>query len=57
MSTDTPCGCFPQPQDDVKLTTWQYGKTKADKDLPVLYLGLMIVPFLAMMALPFLPKL
>ena len=46
-----------QPQDDVKLTTWQYGKTKADKDLPVLYLGLMIVPFLAMMALPFLPKL
>ncbi|GAX77213.1 hypothetical protein CEUSTIGMA_g4659.t1 [Chlamydomonas eustigma] len=38
------------------ITTWQYGKTVSDKDLPAWYIALIIVPFFAIIALPFLPQ-
>ena len=49
-SNTSPSTTASQPQsssqpDQQPFTTWQYGKTKQDKDLPAFYISLVFLPF------------
>eukprot|EP00798_Chlamydomonas_sp_ICE-L_P015911 gene15911-22045_t len=44
----------PEADEIPKLNTWTYGKTISDKDLPAWYVGFMLLPFIALLTLPFL---